>query len=105
MSKIHRWREDPEPASSEPVSKQRILGVGADLVRVAIQAGTKASRHSHPFEQFVQVLAGSGTLETADGPAPFSAGSVFHFPAEAWHSASFDEDTILVETNLRSISA
>ena len=39
-------------------------------------------------------------LETAAGAFPFAAGSVFHFPADAWHAATFDADTVLVETNL-----
>ena len=25
---------------------------------------------------------------------PFRAGSLFHFPAETWHAAEFDEDTV-----------
>ena len=87
---------DPTPS----VSKRQLSGRGASLVRVAIKAGTTAPRHSHPFEQFVQVISGGGTLETAEGTNAFSAGSLFHFPADAWHAASFDEDTILVETNL-----
>ena len=29
-----------------------------------------------------------------------AAGSLFHFPAETWHAAEFDEATVLVETNL-----
>ena len=48
----------------------------------------------------MQVAAGSGTLTTAQGPQPFAAGSVFVFPAGTWHSARFDTDTVLVETNL-----
>jgi len=31
---------------------------------------------------------------------PFSAGTVFVFPAGTWHLATFDSDTVLVETNL-----
>ena len=100
MSMLRHWDELEERAASPSVAKRRLSGSGASLVRLTIKAGTKADRHSHDFEQFVQVIAGSGTLETAEGRKPFRAGSLFHFPKEAWHAARFDEDSILVETNL-----
>ncbi|MDF2601192.1 MAG: Cupin 2 conserved barrel domain protein, partial [Methylobacterium brachiatum] len=52
--------------------------------------------------QFVQVISGSGFLETEQGRTPFAAGSVFHFPAGTWHAAAFETETVLVETNLVS---
>ena len=100
MKPLQHWDDLPDTASSGAVRKRVITGQGASLVRVAVDAGTVAGRHTHPFEQFVQVISGAGTLETEEGAAPFRAGSVFHFPAEAWHAATFDEDTVLVETNL-----
>ncbi|RYE93655.1 MAG: cupin domain-containing protein, partial [Oxalobacteraceae bacterium] len=39
-------------------------------------------------------------LETEQGRAAFGPGSVFHFPAEAWHAAEFTTETVLVEINL-----
>jgi quercetin dioxygenase-like cupin family protein len=72
------------------------------LVMVRVPTGTKADRHSHPHEQFVQVVAGSGELETEQGAQAFGPGSVFHFPADTWHAARFDSDTILIETNLKA---
>jgi quercetin dioxygenase-like cupin family protein len=62
------------------VRKRRIPGAGAELVRVEVPAGTRAGRHSHPFEQFVQVISGSGVLETEAGTREFRQGSVFHLP-------------------------
>ena len=82
------------------VAKRTIPGAGASLVRVVVPAGTSAPRHSHGHEQFVQVISGSGTLETGQGREAFSAGSVFHFPPGAWHSATFETETVLIETNL-----
>ena len=84
------------------VRKRRIPGAGAELVRVEVPAGTRAGRHSHPFEQFVQVISGNGVLETEDGTREFRQGSVFHLPAHAWHAAEFHTDTVLIETNLDS---
>jgi quercetin dioxygenase-like cupin family protein len=101
MQMLRHWDELAAEARGPTVSKQALDGQGASLVRIDIKAGTKAARHSHSFEQFVQVLSGRGTLETEEGIHPFSAGSLFHFLAEAWHAAEFDEDTILVETNLK----
>ena len=79
--------------------RRAIEGAGAGLVRIVVPAGAKAPRHSHDHEQFVQVIAGSGTLETEQGRVAFGAGSVVHFPPEAWHAAEFETETVLVETN------
>jgi quercetin dioxygenase-like cupin family protein len=94
------WDQQPLETSPSGVSRRRIAGAGAELVRVEVPAGTKARRHSHPHEQFVQVLSGEGVLETAAGAEAFRPGSVFHLPAAAWHAAEFASDTVLVETNL-----
>ena len=104
MPILYNWAEMAleETGSSTAVHKRRIAGRGADMIRIEIAAGTKADRHSHPHEQFVQVLSGHGTLETEEGRQAFSAGSVFHFPAETWHAAEFDDATVLIETNLRA---
>ena len=82
------------------VARRSIAGAGASLVRIKVPAGTEAARHSHPHEQFVQVLSGSGVLETEQGRKPFAACHVFHFPAGAWHAATFETETVLIETNL-----
>jgi len=86
----------------EAEGKRVLPGAGADLVSVRIPAGFKGQRHSHPHEQFVQVISGAGTLWTEQGEQPFGPGSVFHFPAGADHRAEFTADTLLVETNLRA---
>lgn len=94
------WDDRDETVAANGVAKRAIAGRGANLVRIVIPAGTSAPRHSHAHEQFVQVLSGSGVLETAQGRAAFGPGSVFHFPAAAWHAAEFETETMLVETNL-----
>ncbi|KAA2235667.1 cupin domain-containing protein [Salinarimonas soli] len=94
------WTEIPEEVASSGVGKRVIAGEGASLVMVRVPAGVRADRHSHPHEQFVQVLSGSGTLETDQGARAFGPGSVFHFPADAWHAARFDSETVVIETNL-----
>jgi quercetin dioxygenase-like cupin family protein len=93
------WASVP-PQNAAP-NRRRIEGEGASLVRIEVKAGHKAARHSHDHEQFVQVLSGSGTLETEEGVRRFGPGAVFHFPADAWHAAEFDTDTVLVETNVK----
>lgn len=95
------WDEVTETRAPNGVGKRAMAGTGATLVRITVPAGTQASRHSHAHEQFVQVISGSGELETADGRSAFGPGSVFHFSPDAWHAARFDTDTVLVETNLR----
>ena len=102
MKMLQHWDELAVEPRGPTVSRRQVDGLGAGLVRLDVKAGTVAARHSHAFEQFVQVVSGRGTLETAEGRHPFSAGSLFHFPADAWHAAEFDEDTVLVETNLKA---
>lgn len=94
------WNDRAESVTGNGVAKREIPGAGASLVRVVVPAGVSAARHSHDHEQFVQVISGSGILETEQGRTPFSAGSVFHFPIGAWHAAAFETETVLIETNL-----
>ena len=94
------WSELPEQLSPSGVGKRTLEGADVSLVMVRVPTGTNAPKHSHPHEQFVQVLSGSGILETEQGSHPFGPGSVFRFPAETWHAAVFDSETVLIETNL-----
>jgi quercetin dioxygenase-like cupin family protein len=97
---LRHWERPDDATENAAVKKSMLTGTKASLTRVAIKAGTKAERHSHSFEQFVQVISGSGKLETKEGIQSFSAGHVFHFLPDTWHAAVFEEDTVLVETNL-----
>ena len=103
MPMLLKWDDLETQTPSASMTKRRLQGKGASLVEILLKAGTKAERHSHSFEQFVQVISGRGVLETAEGAKPFSAGSLFHFPPDAWHAAVFEEDTVLVETNLEAV--
>ena len=94
------WSDLPLEGSAGAVRKRRIAGDAAELVLIEVPAGTRAGRHSHAHEQFVQVISGSGVLETEGGATDFRPGSVFHFAPDAWHAAEFRTDTVLVETNL-----
>jgi len=100
MPILQCWDDLTEEVRGPTVTRRVVPGTGASLVRLAITAGTRADRHSHPYEQFVQVISGAGVLETEEGSHRFSAGSIFHFPPETWHAAVFEADTVLVETNL-----
>ena len=77
-------------------------GLGADLKRVAVPAGQTAPRHHHDHEQFILVLEGQARLLTADGTFPLAPGCIVRLEAGAWHEASFETDTVLVEVNLKS---
>ncbi len=101
MPLLQNWNDLAAESAGPDVTRRRLAGAGASLVRIDVKAGVTAGRHAHGHEQFVQVVSGSGTLETAEGCQPFTAGSLFHFPADTWHAATFDTDTVLVETNLR----
>ena len=94
------WSDRPEDVAPSGVRRQSIDGAATRLVRIVVPAGTQAPRHSHSHEQFVQVLAGSGLLETDQGRVGFAAGSVFHFPPGVEHAAEFEKETVLIETNL-----
>ncbi len=95
------WADLPEAEPRPGVAKREIDGVDANIVMVRVAAGLSADRHAHPEEQFVHVLSGTGRLETEQGERAFGPGSVFHFPANTWHAARFDTDTVLIETNLK----
>lgn len=74
------WDEVAQTVSHSGVGKRVIQGMGASFVMVHVPAGTRAEPHSHPHEQFVHVVAGSGRLNTEQGERTFASGSVFHFP-------------------------
>lgn len=98
-----RWADAPttgDVAGDAAVRRAVIAGSGAHLKRVEIVAGTTASRHDHPFEQFVVVESGSGSLTTQDGTIRLEPGLVIHFPPGTWHEAVFETDTVLLEVNL-----
>jgi len=100
MPILLHWDALEEQSNTPAVRKTIINGSGAALVRVVIAKGTSAQRHAHDFEQFVQVISGSGTIETEEGKKHFGPGAIFHFAPNTWHAAEFDEETVLVETNL-----
>ncbi len=77
------WSDLAPQSAGETVQKRRLAGAAAELVLVEAAAGARAGRHSHPHEQFVQVISGSGVLETEAGTREFRPGSVFHFPPGA----------------------
>ncbi len=97
---LTRWSDLPEQATGPGVTRRRLAGAGMDLTLVQIAAGIAAPRHSHDHEQFVQVITGTGMLETAAGRQRFGPGCLFHFPKGTWHAAEFETDTTLVETSL-----
>jgi quercetin dioxygenase-like cupin family protein len=104
QASVAHW--DQVPAEGDgPTLRKVIPGQGASLKRVEIQAGTSADRHSHPHEQFVLVMEGSGNLRREAGEVELRPGTVIRFAPGAWHSARFDTDTVLVEVNLQSITS
>jgi quercetin dioxygenase-like cupin family protein len=98
MSLLDRlqWPTDAAVAAVLPA----LPGTGATLRQVRAPAGHVAPRHSHPFEQFLYVVAGSGQLERETGPVTLAPGVVIHFAPDDWHSAAFETDTFLLEVNL-----
>jgi quercetin dioxygenase-like cupin family protein len=85
----------------EKADRRVIAGAAGDLKRVRVPAGTVAARHAHEFEQFFMVLEGTGVLSFAEGEIALRPGVVVHFEPNAWHSAVFHTDTVLVEVNFR----
>lgn len=97
---LKSWGSVAAESGTNGVVRRRIKGAGAELVRVEVPAGVVAPGHSHPHEQFVEVIEGAGPLTTDGVSKPFSSGDVFHFPAGTEHAAAFDKDTVLLEINL-----
>jgi quercetin dioxygenase-like cupin family protein len=96
---------DMAPSGDDKADRRLIAGRAGDLKRVAVKAGTVAARHSHDFEQFFMVQEGTGMLHCADGEIALRPGVVVHFEPDAWHSAVFETDTVLVEVNFRKAEA
>lgn len=94
------WDEVEAAGAPGGLTKRRIALPGLSLVTVTVPGGTRGTRHSHDHDQFVQVVSGRGTLETEQGERAFGPGSVFAFPSGTWHVARFDDDTVLIESNL-----
>ncbi len=89
------------PYGDEKADRRLIAGAGGDLKRVSVAAGTVAARHEHDFEQFFMVQEGTGELTCAEGTIALQPGVVVHFQPNAWHSAVFFSDTVLLEVNFR----
>lgn len=85
-----------EPGAAMPP----LPGDGATLRQVQVAAGRVADRHSHPYEQFLIVTAGSGKLQCEAGEVTLAPGVVIRFPAGGWHSAQYTNDTVLIEVNM-----
>jgi len=83
------------------VKRSVIAGKGAEIKRIEIAAGTRAARHSHAHEQFLLVESGRAQLTTAEGTRTLEPGVVVRFAPDAWHEALFEQDTVLLEVNLR----
>ena len=101
MTEATAFHWDSVPAEGDArVARKVIAGTDASLKRVQVAAGTVAGRHSHPHEQMVLILQGSGRLECAAGSVALRPDTVLHFDAGAWHSAVFETDTVLIEVNV-----
>jgi quercetin dioxygenase-like cupin family protein len=93
------WNDIPADGD-ERVQRRLIPGDGASLKQVIIAPGTIAEQHSHPHEQFVLVVEGTGSLTTPDGTCTLRPGTVIHFAPDVAHSAVFETRTVLIEVNL-----
>ena len=93
------WNDLP-PQTDGGTLRRKFLGAAASLRHVVIKAGTAAPRHSNAHEQFVIVVEGRVLLTCEAGPVDLRPGMVIRFDPDAWHSADFIEDTVLIEVNL-----
>jgi len=100
MTETCRFHWDAIPSTGDSKADRReIPGRAGSLKRVAVAAGTIAERHAHDFEQFFLVQAGTGVLTCSQGEIQLYPGVVIHFEPNAWHSARFETDTVLIEVN------
>ncbi len=96
---VINWNEVAETVEADGVRRRRLERPGMSAVQIHVPQGVKGVKHSHPHDQLVQVISGSGSLTTEDGRVGFSAGSIFVLPKDTWHIADFESDTVLLETN------
>lgn len=91
--------DEVAPYGDAKADRRVVKGRAGDLKRVLVKAGTVAERHAHDFEQFFMVQEGTGALTCAAGVIALKPGVVIHFEPDAWHSAVFESDTVLIEVN------
>lgn len=58
-------------------------------VRVQRDPNTRLAHHAHPFEAMALIVAGDITITTATGAVTYTAGEVFHLPANEAHEEAF----------------
>jgi quercetin dioxygenase-like cupin family protein len=99
---VFHW-DEVAPYGDAKADRRLIPGAAGDLKRVQVAAGTVADRHEHDFEQFFVVVEGTGVLTTAAGETALKPGVVVHFAPNEWHSAVFEDETVLLEVNFRTV--
>jgi quercetin dioxygenase-like cupin family protein len=91
-SAIIRWPSLTQTALLPGVSAAVRMGgqLSATLFQLAPHA--VVPRHSHPNEEFGQLIAGSLTLTAGDETADLAAGEAFLIPGELPHAATAGAD-------------
>jgi quercetin dioxygenase-like cupin family protein len=73
---------------------------GPFAVRFKFPAGYEVATHSHPTDEFLTVVSGSGRMAfgenaSAAGAQSLPAGAFMTLPAGAWHHLWFDTATVI----------
>lgn len=79
--------------------KRRIVADGERImvVELLFAAGGGVPRHNHPHEQASYVVSGSVRFTKDGQEITLKAGQSLHFPSNVYHSASADEESLVVE--------
>ncbi len=97
---FQNWHEIPGKSLADKVFLRQTSSDRVLLNWAQFGAGTAVPLHSHSNEIWVQCLSGRGTFRTDNAEYSLVPGCVVNLPAGIAHSASFVEETVLLETHI-----
>jgi quercetin dioxygenase-like cupin family protein len=81
------WSQGPEHAPIAGITGRVHLGRELSAARFQLAPGAAVPRHTHPNEEFGQVLAGTLELEVDGEQSRLVAGDAFLIPGDVPHAA------------------
>lgn len=81
------WTQLPEHAPAPGITGRVQLGTELSVALFQLQAGAVVPRHTHPNEEFGQVLAGALRLEVGTDERDLVEGDSFLIPGDVPHAA------------------
>ena len=85
------------PVFAGPFDAFQLSAKGCDVLFASYPAGTEIPRHTHETDNVGVVTQGQLILTLGGKTRNFGVGEWYHVPANAEHSAQFDQETAEIE--------